>query len=144
MSADARPWAHLITREAVQDIHSDCIAQFGGDSTPQAREGCVEASIGAAWTAELYAGENESGGLCFAGSLLYYLVKNHCFVDGNKRVGWAACMEVLRSLGITVNATDDEIEALVTGIASGRSSERADVEQAVDVTTWLAPRLQGL
>ncbi len=46
----------------------------------------------------------------FRGCLLYYLMKNHCFVDGNKRVGWAACMEVLRALGLTVTATDKEAE----------------------------------
>jgi len=94
----AEPWSHLITRDTIQEIHDECIVRFGGDGTPNAKDGCVEGSLGAAWNAELYTDEAESGGLCFAGCLFYYLVNNHCFVDGNKRVGWAACMEVLRSL----------------------------------------------
>ncbi len=94
---NAEPWSHLIRRDTVQDIHDEAIARFGGDATPDAKQGCIDGSIGAAWNAELYTGDDaSSGGLCFAGCLLYYLVKNHCFVDGNKRVGWATCMEVLR------------------------------------------------
>ncbi|MGH7906201.1 MAG: Fic family protein [Candidatus Binataceae bacterium] len=77
-------------------------------------------------------------GLCFAGCLLYYLVQNHCFVDGNKRVGWATCMEVLRSLGLTVRATDDEVEAFVLSIIG------TDVQNAIDVADWVAPRLESL
>jgi death-on-curing protein len=80
-------------------------------------------------------------GLCFAGCLLYYLVKNHCFIDGNKRVGWAACMEVLRALGLTVNATDAEVEGFCLAILD-KDSEVA--RNAVDVSAWLAPRLIAL
>jgi death-on-curing protein len=139
---NASPWKHLISTEAILQIHSDCIARFGGDSTVTAKEGCVESSTGAAWNAELYL-ENADAefGLCFAGCLLYYLIKNHCFVDGNKRVGWAVCMEVLRSLGLTVNATDDEIERLCLAILD-RDSDVA--RNAVDVSDWLAPRLTAL
>jgi len=109
----AEPWAHLISAEAILKIHSESIARFGGDPTETAKEGCLERSAGAAYSSELYLENPEAEeGLCFAGYLLYYLIKNHCFIDGNKRVGWAACMEVLRSLGLTVTATDDEIEEL--------------------------------
>jgi death on curing protein len=138
---NAEPWSHLITHVAIQQIHDDTIVRFGGDNTPQPKQGCVEGSMGAAWNAELYTDDDSSsGGLCFAGCLLYYLVKNHCFVDGNKRVGWAACMEVLRSLGLTVDATDEEVEAFVTAIADNSP----EVASALDVPVWLAPRLRAL
>lgn len=91
--------------------------------------------------AELYSGSDDAKqGLCFAGCLLFYLVKNHCFVDGNKRVAWASCMEVLRSLGLTVNATDDEAEAFCINVITGENM----VKKAVDVCLWIAPRLEAL
>jgi death-on-curing protein len=99
------PWAHLISFAVVFELQAESIRRFGADATPTPREGCLEGSLGAAWNAELYAAsENAIQGLCFAGCLLYYLIMNHCFMDGNKRVAWTACMEVLRLLGLTVNA----------------------------------------
>ncbi|MDO8430789.1 MAG: type II toxin-antitoxin system death-on-curing family toxin [Candidatus Binatus sp.] len=140
MNAD--PWAHLISLQTIRQIHSDCIARFGGDATKATKEGCVERSLGAAWSAELYS-ENMDAvqGLCFAGCLLYYLIKNHCFVDGNKRVGWAAGMEVLRALELGVRATDDEVEEFCLAVVENDSSL---VKNAVDVAVWLAPRLTAL
>jgi death on curing protein len=137
---NAGPWSHLITQTVIQEIHDENIVLFGGDPTPDAKQGCVDSSLGAAWNAELYSQEDSSpSGLCFAGCLLYYLVKNHCFVDGNKRVGWATCMEVLRSIGLTIDAPDDEVEIFVTAIA-GNSPEVS----RFDVAVWLAPRLCAL
>jgi death on curing protein len=134
------PWSHLIVTETISEIHSECIARFGGDPTPNAEEGCVERSIGAAWNAELYLENSDAKpGLCFAGCLLFYLIKNHCFVDGNKRVGWAVCMEVLRSLGLTVKATDQEVEKYCVAIIEG-----SEVKTALDVSSWLALRLEAL
>jgi death-on-curing protein len=63
---------------------------------------------------------------------------NHCFVDGNKRVAWAACLEVLRQLGLTVNTTDDEAEQLFLDILN------SSLKNAIDVSIWLAPRLEAL
>ncbi len=139
---NAEPWAHLVSRDVILEIHRECIARFGGDPSNTPKGGCVERSIGAAWSAELYS-ENPDAveGLCFAGCLLYYLIKNHCFVDGNKRVGWAACMEVLRTLGLTVHATDDEIEEFCLAIIE---NDPPQVKGAVDVAVWLAPRLLAL
>jgi death-on-curing protein len=116
------PWAQLISAEVIWDLHAENIRRYGGDPTPTPLQGCVERSLGAAWNAELYtASDNAVRGLCFAGCLLYYLIMNHCFIDGNKRVGWAACMEILRVLGLTVNAMDDEVEELCVSIIDGSS-----------------------
>lgn len=135
MSA-AQPWGGLASRESICDLHAEGIARYGGDGTPEPSEGCVEKSLGAAWNAELYAGaEGGVRGLCFAGCLMFYLIENHCFVDGNKRVGWASCMEALRGLGLTITATDDEVEQFCGDIVNG------SIENAVDVSVWLADRL---
>jgi len=83
------------------------------------------------------ADEDAKPGLCFTGYLLYYLVRDHCFPDGNKRAAWAASMAVLASMGLTVKATDDEAYSLVDRIATGGIDEGAEVVQ------WLAERLEA-
>jgi death-on-curing protein len=119
------PWSELISIETIQEVHRECIARFGGDSTFKPTEGCIERSAGAAFNAELYTDNPDSiKGLCFAGCLLFYLIRNHCFVDGNKRVAWASCMEVLRFLGLTVDSTDSDAEEFVmTSLVVGPSSK---------------------
>jgi len=104
-------------------------------------KGCIDRSIAAAWNAELYLDNPDATkGLCFASCLLFYLAKNNCFVDGNKRVGWATCMEVLRGMGLTVKATDEEVEQLCVGFLIGSGT----VKDAIDVSIWMAPRLERL
>lgn len=138
----AEPWASFISVEAVVQIHKDCVARFGGDQTESPLRGCVERSLGAAWNAELYSEDTDAvKGLCFAGCLLYYLAKNNCFVDGNKRVGWASCMEVLGKLGLTIEATEEEGQEFCLAMLSPDS---AVARNAIDVAGWLAPRLIAL
>jgi death on curing protein len=61
-----------------------------------------------------------------AAAYLFHLVKNHPFVDGNKRVGLACGLVFLRLNGVRVRATDDELVDLVVGVIEGRRS-KADV-----------------
>jgi death-on-curing protein len=134
-----QPWDVHISTDIVLQLHAEAIARFGGDSSPQPIEGCVDKSLGAAWNAELYAGpEGAVNGLCFSGCLMFYLIKNHCFVDGNKRVGWAASMEVLRSMGLTIVVDDDAAEKFCLDIIQGA------IANAVDVSLWLADKLVAL
>lgn len=58
-----------------------------------------------------------------AAAYLFHLVKNHPFLDGNKRVGLACGLAFLRLNGLRVTATDDELVDVVLGIATGRVSK---------------------
>ncbi|BAZ01224.1 hypothetical protein NIES37_52230 [Tolypothrix tenuis PCC 7101] len=54
-----------------------------------------------------------------ASALSFSLIKNHPFIDGNKRIGHAA-MEVFLVLnGFEINATVDEQEQVILQVASG-------------------------
>jgi death-on-curing protein len=134
--SEGEPWEHLTGLDEIIQLHEDGIRRYGGDlSTP--REGCVEGSLGAAWSFELYmASPDAYEGLCFCSGLLYYLVKNHCFTDGNKRIAWMAAMESLRVLGLTVKASDDEAEQFCLDVISG------SVKDATAVVSWIASRLE--
>lgn len=66
-----------------------------------------------------------------AAALGYFLVSNHPFVDGNKRIGHAA-MEVLLVLnGRELAAGVDEQERVVLSVAAGRMSRD-------DFTEWVS------
>ena len=136
-----KPWLDLISEETVLELHHEGIIRYHGKDGLREPDGCVDRSLAAAWNAELYSDSPDAqNGLCFACCLLFYLAKNNCFMDGNKRVGWAACMEVLRGFGLTVKATDDEVEQFCNGILTGSEN----VRDAIGVTFWIAPRLISL
>ena len=55
-----------------------------------------------------------------AAAYLFHVVKNHPFVDGNKRVGLALALAFLRLNDPAIRATDDELVELVLGVAEGK------------------------
>ena len=61
-----------------------------------------------------------------AAAYLFHLVKNHPFVDGNRRVGLASSLAFLRLNNARIRATDDDLVDIVMGVAEGRRS-KADV-----------------
>jgi hypothetical protein len=72
----------------------------------------------------------------FAGFVLFYLGRNHCFTDGSKRVAWLAAMWILEARGVTVQATTDEAEAMILAAIEGTT-----ITSGVDVARWFADRL---
>ena len=54
-----------------------------------------------------------------AAALLHSLVRNHALVDGNKRLGWAACAVFLGMNGARVVAGQAEVVELVVAVADG-------------------------
>ncbi len=130
----------LISTSEVIDLHTEGIARFGGmKGLSKNTSDCVQGIIGNAELAEQYVSDDEKfrPGLCFAGLLMFYLVRDNCFNDGNKRVGWMAAMRVLADAGLTVNATDDEVFNFVDSIARGMISDGRQV------VLWLAERLSA-
>lgn len=94
---------------------------YGGDPTERASDAaCVDKSLGAALLAASYLStDGRTDPLHVASSLLFYLAKNHCFTDGNKRVSWAAAVECLLREGLQIVATTEEAASFVNRVASG-------------------------
>lgn len=132
------PWSHLLSVERIHDLHGEGIRRHGGLSSVPV-DGCVERSVGAAWSAECYTTDDAATpGLLFAGYLLFYLAKNHCWSDGTKRVAWLAMSHVFAELGLEPDVSDDDAEAFVLDLIT-----RAD-SQASDVVEWLFGRLVAI
>jgi death on curing protein len=60
-----------------------------------------------------------------AAAYLFHLVKNHPFVDGNKRIGFVASYIFLRLNGIVVTADNDDFEKLTLDVAQGKVEKPA-------------------
>lgn len=123
-----RPWEELITEARVIDLHREAMEGEGQQPT-QPEPGCIDRSLGAAQSAEYYREETDTSipGLAFAGYALFYLTKNHCFLDGNKRVGWLVAVAVLLEIGLTLQVTDDDAEQMVQNVATGAIASGAEV-----------------
>ena len=71
-----------------------------------------------------------------ASILGYSLIKNHPFLDGNKRIGHAAMEVFLLLNGLEIQATVDEQETMVMQVASGKIARE-------EFTIWLQDHLPG-
>ena len=58
-----------------------------------------------------------------AAAYLFHIVKNHPFIDGNKRVGAVAARVFLILNGIDVDMSEDAIYDLVIATAEGRTDK---------------------
>jgi death-on-curing protein len=118
---------HLSLAEIVE-LHRMVIERAGG-SLGLRDLGALESAVAqprmTSGGADLYPSLVEkSAALCFS------LVKNHPFVDGNKRVGHAAMETLLILNGSEIEASTDEQEQLVLALAAGQLSRE-------DLVAWL-------
>lgn len=129
----------LLSFEETVELHKEGISRYGDQVPSVPRQGCVEGSLGAARSAEVYSeDEGTRPGLLFAAGLLCYLSRNHCFLNGNKRVALMAATTVLGRLGLTIDASQSQMVAFVTEVQVRREMTPADVAE------WLADRLIAL
>ena len=66
-----------------------------------------------------------------AAHLAFSLIKNHPFIDGNKRIGILAMMVFLKINGLPLACTDNELETLGWGLADGSIDEPELIEWIV-------------
>ena len=109
-----------LTKQQVILLHKDVIAQSGG--SPEIRdEGLLEQALNAPFQTfsgmELYPTIVDK-----ATRLGYSLIKNHAFVDGNKRIGAHAMLVFLALNDIEVEYEDAEFIKLVLDVAAGEIS----------------------
>lgn len=106
--------------EDVLELHAEIIDATGGSDGLRDINGLISAIENPRRTfagQELYPTLIEKAAI-----LLYSLVQNHPFIDGNKRVGHGAAELLLRENEQTIRASDDELESLILSVASSRTS----------------------
>lgn len=110
----------IISKEQVIFLHSQLISETGG-SDGLRDEDMLESALSAPFQVfddmEVYPSVRQK-----AARLCYGLVKNHAFVDGNKRIG-AHVMLVFLSLNkIELEYTQKELADIILKVASGEIS----------------------
>ncbi len=116
MSASPENCFHL-TVELVREVHTEAIARFGGSGG--VRDSALLESAVAAPQAS-FGGKSPYRDLAeVAAAYLYYLCRNHPFMDGNKRAALGSCLIFLRLNGIEPRPDGPEWEELVLAIAAG-------------------------
>lgn len=116
MSATPNDYVHLTT-EIVEEIHAEAIVRFGG-STGIREVALLESAVAAPQAS--FGGKSPYADLIeVAGAYLFYLCRNHPFIDGNKRAALGAGIVFLRLNGIKPKADGPEWEALTLAVAAG-------------------------
>lgn len=103
--------------EIVREIHAEAIARFGGSDG--VRDTALLESAVAAPQAS-FGGKSPYRDLTeVAAAYLYFICRNHPFVDGNKRAALGSCIVFLRLNGFEPRPDGQEWEGLVFAIAAG-------------------------
>jgi len=115
MSVTTENCFHL-TVAIVREIHAEAIAQFGGASGVRdvaLLESAVAAPQAGFGGKSVYADVVE-----IAAAYLFFLCRNHAFIDGNKRTALGACIVFLRLNGIEPKPDSLEWEELTLAVAA--------------------------
>lgn len=105
--------------DLVLEFHREQLELYGGGKGIR-DQGMVESAVMRPHHKAAY-GEPDIYEL--AAAYLFGIVQNHPFVDGNKRTGFVAADVFLALHGISVEAEQAEVVALVLGVADGRIIE---------------------
>jgi death on curing protein len=115
----SRPLAHP-TVEAVKAIHAEVLAAHGGSSGLR-EEALLESAV-AAPQATMMGEPLFTDPIEIAAAYLFYLCRNHPFVDGNKRTALATCLVFLSENDLLPGERldPDSWEALTLDVAASR------------------------
>ena len=112
-------------------IHQDQITRYGGDPGIRDIE-LLKSAIG--MPAATYGGMFLHTDIHeMAAAYLFHLVKNHPFVDGNKRTGSVASLVFLDMNGYRFGASEDDFAEMVLSVARGDLDK---AETAIFIRRW--------
>jgi death-on-curing protein len=121
----------FLTLTEVLEIHRDQISRYGGTTGIRDIE-LLKSALG--MPAATYGGEFlHTDVFEMAAAYLFHLVKNHPFLDGNKRVGAVAALVFLLLNGHDFDAPEDDFAEMVLLVARGEIDK---AEVAVFIRRW--------
>ena len=117
-----------LSKSQILLIHDQLISETGGSSGLR-DEGMLDSALNAPF--QTFGGEDVYPSLQKkAARLCFGLVKNHPFVDGNKRVGAHAMLVFLALNGIELQHTQSELSDVILQLAAGEI-------EATDLLRWI-------
>ena len=119
-----------LSAETVIAIHNELIAETGG-LDGMWDENRLDASINSPF--HTFGGQYLYPTLqAMAAHLAFSLIKNHPFLDGNKRIGILSMMVFLDINGLPVMCTDDELVTLGLGLADSSIAESEIIDWIIE------------
>ena len=113
-----------VLRETVSMLHEQSLAQFGGSAGVR-DEGLLDSALGKPQNLFAY---GKPTIFDLAASYAFGLVKNHPFIDGNKRAGFITALTFLELNGYQFHATEVDAAVRTLALAAGEMSEAAYAE----------------
>jgi death-on-curing protein len=109
-----------LTRDMVEVFHRESLARFGG------ADGLRDESLPLSALARpenIHAYEPEADIFRLAAAYCAVIVKNHPFIDGNKRTGILAAVTFLALNDVAVGFEETSIVTMIIGLAASEVSE---------------------
>ena len=110
-----------VPRSVVDAMHYAQLDEHGGSHGVR-DDNAVEAAL--ARPRNKFAYEPESDLAALGAAYAFGLCTSHGFIDGNKRTAFVVCDVFLGLQGYYIEATTDEIETTMLGVASGDVTEQ--------------------
>jgi death-on-curing protein len=121
----------FLTLSEVLEIHQDQVARYGGSLGVRDLE-LLKSAPG--MPAATFGGENLHTDIYeMAAGYLFHIVKNHPFIDGNKRVGAVAALVFLALNGYDFTMPQEKFADFVLLVAKG---ELAKADVALFIRKW--------
>jgi death-on-curing protein len=103
--------------DTIREIHAEAINQFGGANGVR-NENLLASAVLTPQSS--FGGKSPYADIVeVAAAYLFYICKNHPFLDGNKRTAMMACIVFLRLNGIEPKPDNQQWEKLMLEVASG-------------------------
>ena len=113
-----------VLREAVFMLHEQSLAQFGGSAGIR-DEGLLDSALGKPQNLFAY---GKPSLFDLAASYGFGIVKNHPFIDGNKRAGFVVAVLFLQLNGWRFEAGEADATVCTLALAAGEMTEAAYAE----------------
>lgn len=124
---------NLLLKEVIIAIHSELLAEHGG-AVGVANNDLLESTL-AKPLHHLSYGDPVLP--VIAAAYGYGFTKNHCFVDGNKRIALMAMYTFLYSNGLKLTASEESAVDTIYHVANGTISEE-------ELVNWIAVNIQDI
>ena len=113
-----------LSRAQIEAIHDDQLQQHGGLAGIRAPEG-FESALARPLNLFLH---EKTDLAALAATYAHGIIKNHPFLDGNKRAAFAAAAVFLDINGLEITLTEPEATVMILGLADGSITQKQFAE----------------
>ncbi|MDO5764122.1 MAG: type II toxin-antitoxin system death-on-curing family toxin [Elusimicrobiales bacterium] len=111
----------ILSKRQILMLHSALISESGGSDGIR-DEGLLESAINTPF--QTFSGQDLYPTMLEKAACLGFgLIRNHPFIDGNKRIGTHAMLVFLEINNITLSYEDEDLIAIILSVAAGKSND---------------------